>query len=150
MDRAGEPNCANDRAKGRRALPFSYEIDTKNGVAKLTASGIVTDDDLSALVDELWADPDWRIDMPTLTDFSAAVALEFTPDGIRGVFELLTTKRGGLSRGGIKSAVVVTETGQKYLVKMGQAMASSIPDMSSIQTFSSPEEAWDWLGLPET
>ena len=108
MERAGRPACANDRAKGRRALPFSYEIDTKIGVAKLSGQGIVTDEDLSRLVDDIWSDPDWRIDLPTLTDFSAAIALEFTPDGIRRVFELLSSKRDGLSRDGIKSAVVVT------------------------------------------
>ena len=109
MERAGRPACANDRAKGRRALPFSYEIDTKIGVAKLSGQGIVTDEDLSRLVDDIWSDPDWRIDLPTLTDFSAAIALEFTPDGIRRVFELLSSKRDGLSRDGIKSAVVVTK-----------------------------------------
>jgi len=129
-------------------LPFSYEIDTKIGVAKLSGQGIVTDEDLSRLVDDIWSDPDWRIDLPTLTDFSAAIALEFTPDGIRRVFELLSSKRDGLSRDGIKSAVVVTETGQKYLAKMGQAMARGMPDMPDIQIFSSVQEAWDWLELP--
>ncbi len=131
-------------------MPFRYEIDTEKGVALFTAWGIVTDDDLSGLVEDVWSDPDWRIDLPTLTDFSRAAALEFTPDGIQNVFDLLTAKRNGVSREGIKSAVIVTETGQKYLVKMGQAMASAMTEMPNIQIFSSPREARDWLGLPES
>ncbi len=149
MDRTGEPECLKDRAKELRVLPFSYEIDTKIGVAKLTGWGVVTDEDLSGLVNDIWGDSDWRIDLPTLTDFSSATAMEFTPDGIRSVFDLLVSKQDGTSRDGIKSAVVVTETGQKYLAKMGQAMASGMPDMPDIQLFSSVNEAWDWLGLPE-
>ncbi|HEX9750150.1 MAG TPA: hypothetical protein VGB22_02500 [candidate division Zixibacteria bacterium] len=66
-------------------MPWSYEVDTTQGIAYSVASGAITDGDLVAHQRSLTDDPDFHPNMLQLLDFRSTTEVKVTTQGVRAV-----------------------------------------------------------------
>lgn len=123
-------------------MDFSVRVDSKTGVAVLSVTGEITDQEMREMAVKLGSLPEIRPDRPLLVDSSQSDSRRLS---IRVVREIAT---GLLSyRGVAKRAVVVPTAGTFGMTRMYEIMRDR--DSGDFHVFLDLEEAWRWITRSE-
>ena len=126
-------------------MPMSYRIDPHDGVALLSASGTLTDDEMIDCVARLRADPALAPGMPTLSDMRGVTELQITSDGIQQMFDMMTKTEP--NRGDAQAAIVTGNDLTFGMARMMSMMGDAKHLHPHFRAFHDMPEARAWLGL---
>lgn len=124
-------------------MPFTYRIDSERGVVYATATGTVTDDDVTKLKADIAADPAFRPGMVELSDLRGIEDLQVSPEGISR-FAMMDQQHAD-DQADFKLALVANEDLVYGMARMYQM--STGPNPQQVSVFRSVEEAEAWLGI---
>ena len=128
-------------------MPVSFHIDASLGFAELHAHGVLTEQELLEMYENLSGDPAYHRDILILSDLSEVKVLDVSLTGIKMLFDRVKTAGDG--RGQAKSAVVVNDRGHELFARMTAAQASHSDELPTVRIFDNRSEAMAWLGVAE-
>jgi len=123
-------------------MPISYHIDRQFGVARTTARGVLTEEELLAHKRRLLDDPFFGSGMVELSDVRGIDRLDVTPHGIRQFVAQDAKDQRRLQD--YKLAIVASEDVVYGMARMYQALTGDY--VPHVAVFRDPAEAATWLG----
>ena len=120
-------------------MPAKYRIDTERRVVFSTATGILSEDDITDHQARLRADPDFDGKLDQLWDFSGVTAVEVASATIRQL------ARARSFEAGVKRAVVAPSDVAFGMARMFQMLHEDAPE--EMRVFRASAEARRWLGI---
>jgi hypothetical protein len=120
-------------------MPLSYRIDPEQRLLTMTVTGTVTAAEMRAHLLRVAADPDYRPDLRSLTDFTDASPIAASGDEARELARILPTAPGA-------RRAVVSASDLHYGLGRMVSQAHETPGIE-IRVFRTRAEALEWLGL---
>ncbi len=124
-------------------MPISYEIDTRLGLIRTTAMGVLTDADLVAHKRALASDPRIKPGMRELSDVRGVEQLEVTLAGI-GTFVSMDAEPAAMPDD-YRLAIVASTDVVFGMARLYQQRTDE--ELKRVGIFRTMEEAAAWLGL---
>lgn len=122
-------------------VPIAFEFDTEDHVVRLSASGVVTDAELTDTVEAMYADPRHRPGMHELLDCLPVTRVGVTPRGVRAI-AVLISDRLDRHRVGWRIAIVTRSATIFALARMYQLLRDDSPEQVQVFRDLEPAEAW--------
>jgi hypothetical protein len=127
-------------------VPTSYRIDRERRTVFTRASGVLRDEDLRMLWENIQKDPDMRVGFNELHDRTGVTACELSSAFIWEFAESFRRFDTDERLRGTKVATVATKDVLYGLFQMNATLRCDAP--ADFRVFRSMSEAREWLGLP--
>jgi hypothetical protein len=122
-------------------MPLAYVIHAELRLVVVRAWGVLSTDEVLAVIGALYQDPQFRSDFRELVDARKVTVLHVSPAGIR---EIATSNPYSSAA---RRAIVVSSEVAFGMARMYEMMRDPSPD--EVQVFREYASALEWLGVSE-
>jgi hypothetical protein len=123
-------------------MGFVHDIDAAGGLARVTFSGVATEDDLRRCLSRIWTDPLWSSSFSILMDFREVTRLDASQGFLRSMPFVVVGYREEGAPGGRFALLLGADLCASLTDSLLEHGPCRCPDFS---LFSDPVEAMEWI-----